>query len=304
MIKRIICVIQCIILFSAYISAQKAEKVCGTYTYIVPENVTLEEARVTALERAKIEALADKFGTIVSQNNSTIIKNNGESSKVDFFSLGGSDVKGEWIETLQDTCDVIYKDHVLIVKASVCGKARKIVNAGVNFASKILCNGLDQKNESDEFHSGDDLYLWFKSPANGFLAVYLIDESQNAFCLLPYRRNESGKVEVKANNEYLFFSKKAVPAQEQLFVDEYTLTCDQSMERNKIYIIFSPKQFTKANDEDDRSDTLPRQLSFKDFQEWLVKNRNYDKEMSMTIKNIIIKKVISTGGGALKGCRH
>ena len=291
MIKRIICVILCNFLFSAYISAQRVEKVCGEYTYTAPENVTLEEAKATALERAKIEALADKFGTIVSQNNSTIIKNNGESSKVDFFSLGGSDVKGEWIETLQEpTYEINYKDNVLMVKASVCGKAREIVNAGINFTAKILCNGIDQKNESDEFHSGDDLYLWFKSPAKGFLAVYLIDESQNAFCLLPYRSNENGKVDVKANKEYLFFSKKVVPTQEQSSVDEYTMTCDQSMESNKIYVIFSPNQFTKANDEDNKPNALPRQLSFKDFQEWLVKNRTHDKEMSVKVKNITIKK--------------
>ena len=205
--------------------------------------------------------------------------------------MGGSDVKGEWIETLQEPAyEISYKDNTLIVRVSVCGKAREIVNAGVNFAAKILCNGLDQKHESDEFHSGDDLYLWFKSPAKGFLAVYLIDESQNAFCLLPYRSNEDGKVEVKANNEYLFFSKKTVSEQEQSSVDEYTMTCDKSMESNKIYIIFSPNQFTKANDEDNKPDELPRQLSFKDFQEWLVKNRNHDKEMSVTVKNITLKK--------------
>lgn len=57
-----------------YISS-KIEKVHGEYTYHVPDNVSLEEGKRTALERAKIQALADAFGTLVSQNNSTIVKN-------------------------------------------------------------------------------------------------------------------------------------------------------------------------------------------------------------------------------------
>ena len=64
------------------------------------ENISLEEAKRIALERAKIQAIADEFGTIVSQSNTTLVSNrNGESSS-DFFSLGGSEVKGEWIETI------------------------------------------------------------------------------------------------------------------------------------------------------------------------------------------------------------
>lgn len=290
MIKRILCIVT-VLLFSACLSAQKVEKVCGEYTYVAPENVTLEEAKTTALERAKLEALAEKFGTVVSQSNSTIVNNNEDSSKVDFFSLGGSDVKGEWIETSQEpTYEVNYKDNTLIVKASVCGKAREIRNAGISFCAKILRNGLDPKYENDEFHSGDDLFLWFKSPAKGYLVVYLLDESQTVYCLLPYKSNESGKVEVKANKQYLFFSGKNASSDEQAQVDEYTMTCDHSVENNKIYLIFSSNEFIKANDMDDSMHALPRQLSFKDFQKWLVKNRTHDREMSVEVKNITIKK--------------
>ena len=83
-----------------FISAQKIEKVHGEYTYHVPDNVSLEEGKRTAIERAKIQALADAFGALVSQNNSTIVKNENGKSSVNFLSIGGSDVKGEWIETI------------------------------------------------------------------------------------------------------------------------------------------------------------------------------------------------------------
>ena len=84
------------------IFAQKTEKVTATYTYHAPENVSLEEAKRTALDRAKLSAIADEFGTMVTQTNSTIISNQGDQSDSRFLSLGGSEVKGEWIETTSD----------------------------------------------------------------------------------------------------------------------------------------------------------------------------------------------------------
>ena len=84
------------------IFAQKTEKVTATYTYYAPENVTLEEAKRTALDRAKLTAIADAFGTLVTQSNSTVMTNQNGKTDSRFFSLGGSEVKGEWIETTKD----------------------------------------------------------------------------------------------------------------------------------------------------------------------------------------------------------
>ena len=80
--------------------AQKMKTVEGEYTYHAPENVTVEQARRTALDRAMIQALADEFGTIVSQSNATRVENRNGHSDIDFLSIGGSEVKGEWIETI------------------------------------------------------------------------------------------------------------------------------------------------------------------------------------------------------------
>lgn len=48
------------------IFAQRVQKVTGNYTYYAPENVTVEEAKRTALDRAKQSAIADAFGTLVT----------------------------------------------------------------------------------------------------------------------------------------------------------------------------------------------------------------------------------------------
>lgn len=271
------------------ISAQKIEKVHGEYTYHVPDNVSLEEGKRIALERAKIQALADAFGTLVSQNNSTIIKNENGKSSVDFLSIGGSDVKGEWIETIgEPKFDIFYESNMLTIKVTIVGKAREIKNANIDFEAKLLRNGTEEKFESDEFRNGDDLYLYFKSPINGYLAVYLLDENtQQVFCLLPYKSSGEPAYKIVHDKPYIFFScQKAEENPNE--VDEYTMTCEHSMEQNTIYIVFSPNMFAKAFAEDG-SIGLPRQLPLKEFQKWLGKCKakaleTQEKKIAITIK--------------------
>ena len=76
--------------------AQKVKTVECEYVYHAPENMTLENAKRTALERAQIQAIANEFGTVVSQTNITNLSGSG----VDFQAIGMSEVKGEWIEDI------------------------------------------------------------------------------------------------------------------------------------------------------------------------------------------------------------
>jgi hypothetical protein len=280
--------------FSATLFAQKTEKICGEYKYFAPENVSEEQAKQIALDRAMQEALAEKFGTTVMQQNATTVKNENGKSDISFLSLGGSEVKGEWIETLKEPVyHTVYEQGMLVVSVSVCGKAREIVGAGIDFSAKILCNGVEAKFESDNFKHGDDIYLLFRSPVEGYLAVYLLDASQTAFCLLPYPNDAEGKVKIKAGKDYIFFSEKHADRTEMSIVTEYMMTCEKSSEQNFLYVIFSPNEFTKANDSDiheESSYVLPREVTFEEFQKWLAKNRGRDKDMKNEVKSLTIKK--------------
>ena len=271
------------------ISAQKIEKVHGEYTYHVPDNVSLEEGKRTALERAKIQAIADAFGILVSQNNSTIVKNENGKSSVDFLSIGGSDVKGEWIETIgEPKLDIFYESNMLTIRVCIDGKAREIKNAAIDFEAKLLRNGTEEKYESDEFRNGDDLYLYFKSPINGYLAVYLLDENtQQVFCLLPYKSSGEPAYKIIHDKPYVFFSCQKAE-ENPSDVDEYTMTCEHSMEQNTIYIVFSPNMFAKAIAEDGDAG-LPRQLPLKEFQKWLGKCKAKDTSIQEKKKVITIK---------------
>lgn len=279
-----------LILISMYSTAQRMRTICGECIYPAPSNVSEDEAEKTAIFRAKIQALADEFGTDLNQNNATVVKNDNGQSTIDFKSFSGSEVKGEWIEdTKEPEIQVSYEQGMLIVKARVCGKAREIIRASISFSAKLLRNGKEDRHEDSNFKSSDDLYLSFQSPVNGYLTVYLVDNDQNVFCLLPYARDNDGQVDIKHGLRYLFFDFKSASNIEKPIVDELSITCSKAIEHNQIYIIFSPNKFIKAND-NQITEGLPRELSYSDFQRWIIKNRNIDKEIQVSVKNIEISK--------------
>lgn len=280
---RILFSIFALLLPLATVRAQKTQKVSAEYTYYAPSTVSVEEAKHIALDRAKIQALADAFGTILSQNNTTVISNNNGQSESRFFSLGGSEVKGEWIETIgEPNYTINYQQEMLVIKVKVEGRAREFVNAGVDVITKVLRNGTELKFENYEFRSGDDMYLYFKSPIDGYLTVYLSDETTaKVYCLLPYKSSVEGAYSIEQNKEYVLFSIVHALPQEKALVDEYTMTCERDIEYNNIYVLFSPNQFTKANSNDPDNKLLPRELNYNDFQKWLVKNRKRDNQLTL-----------------------
>ena len=269
--------------------AQRVKEVSAEYTYVTSADVSVTEAKRTALERARLQALADEFGTTVSQTNTTQIKNtSGGKSSLDFLSLGSSEVKGEWLhDTRQPEYEIKFEDNNLIVHVTVSGKAREIVSAAVDISAFILRNGKERKFESEEFKDGDDLYLLFKSPVAGYVAVYLVDDAKTAYCLLPYSGDDDGQQPVEAGREYVFFDSGKAPEPELAAItDELTMTCSKAMEHNEVYIIFSSIPFVKAMN--GRADErLPRSLSADDFHRWLTKNRVKDK--NMVVVNRLIK---------------
>lgn len=277
-------------LVSASIFAQKTVKVEAEYTYIAPENVTLEQAKLTAFDRAKIQAIADQFGTIVSQSNSTYVENHNGNSNINFQSVGGSDVRGEWIETIGDPeYTISYEQNMLVVKVRVKGRIREITTSQIDLITQILCNGTTPQFERSEFRSGDQLYLRFQSPIDGYLVVYLVDHTaQMAYCLLPYSRSMDSVQKIEHDKPYLFFSSMDVPAGFRDVVDEYTMTCSGTMEQNDLYVVFSPNEFIKASSHR-LEESRPRELSKKAFEGWLSKIRTGNTYLQIINKLLTIK---------------
>lgn len=272
------------------LKAQKVHNVCGEYTYYVEGgNQTPNEAKRIALENARIQAIACEFGTVISQSTTQQeTASNGKESSY-FSQLSSSEVKGEWLEDVgEPKYEMSFVEDMMVVKCYVCGKAREMSNEAVEFTATILKNGTESKFADVNFHNQDDMYLQFKSPVDGYISVYLIDETQNAYCLLPYSNDADGQQKVKHNEEYIFFSTKKAQEEADL-VDEYTLMCTNEIERNQIYVIFSPNPFSKAADEG-IDDVQPHHLDFEDFQKWLTTRRKRDTQMGVKVMHLEIKK--------------
>lgn len=269
--------------------AQKTVKVEGEYIYRSGGDISIDNAKRIALERAQIETIANTFGTKINQYNSTKAINSGDKSDVEFLSLASSDVQGEWIETIgEPKYEISYEQDMLIVKCTVKGVVRELPASVVDLVAKVLRNGIEDRYESSEFKDGDDMYISFQSPVNGYLAIYLVDNEKNAFCLLPYRNQVEGIYDINANQRYVFFSEKSSQQEEKDVIDEYVLTCNGSEETNQIFLLFSTSKFSKANDLSVKED-LPRELSEKDFLSWLTKQRNQNKDIQVIKKILTIK---------------
>lgn len=268
--------------------AQQTKRVESSYIYRASDNVSVEQAKRIALERAQIEALTNTFGTNVFQQNSSVISNRNGESKVDFQNISTSEIKGEWIETVgEPEYKVSYAQGMLIVECQVKGIIRAIKNTPIEVKATILRNGTTDRYESLEFKSGDDLYVGFSSPVNGYLAIYLMDDMNNVYCLLPYRNQEDGIYKVKANTHYVFFSNECASVSGNGLVDEYVMTCAHNPEMNQIYIIFSPNKFIKAVD-CQSDEAVPRELKGSDFMKWLSKVRRNDTCLTLISKHIVI----------------
>ncbi len=277
------------IIYCGNCQAQRAKDISAEYTYVAPTNISITEAKRIAAERARIEALAEEFGTDISQTNMTQVKNSATESNVDFLSIGSSEVKGEWLrDTKEPEYDINIDGENIIIKVVVWGEAREIKKSSIELDVAILRNGTEKKFASEEFKNGDDMFVYFKSPTNGYVAIYLMDEENTAYCLLPYSGDNNGQFTIKGNESYIFFdSKQGKTDEERFLIDQLTLTCTKESEFNQIFVIFSPQPFTKAIDEQ-TGENIPRSLNSDDFQKWLTKNRLKDKDMTVVERMIKI----------------
>jgi len=281
------------VLWSLSMSAEKVKKVTAEYVYYAPENISVDEAKRIALERAKLQAIADEFGTVVSQTSSTRVMNDGSQSAVDFVSVGASEVKGEWVETLSDPVyDVLYENGQLAVAVSIKGSIRKFSTELIDFKVAALRNGTGDNCESTEFTDGDQLYLRFQSPVKGYLLVYLLDEAEKTvYQMLPYGSSVVPAWEIADDKTHILFSIEDAPYIFKGEVDEYIMTSETSKSFNDIYVLFSPEPMTRAlSSLAGESASAPKQLSAEEFRKWLNKNRSANPKLNLSVIPLIITK--------------
>lgn len=277
-------------IFGASVSygAPKEKTIEGEYTYTCDNKTSQKEGCRLALEGARIDALAKEYGTIVTQDLllSERIDSKGEDSK--FFSLSSSEVKGEWIgdEGEPEYKFSFDKDHNMVIHCKIRGKAREISNESVDFEALVLRNTNNKNGASTDFYDGDDLFMYFMAPVDGYVNVFLLLEDGNVYQILPYISDRKGEAKVKKGCEYVFFD----PDKQDRSLgtpNEFGIECKDEIEFNKIYVVFSPNYFSNPVTNAHSYGELPS-MTEEDFSKWLVKTRHKDPRLGVRQMNLKI----------------
>ena len=275
-----ISVIFLFIAFTCY--SQKTVEVCGEYRYQVPGEIPLNRAKQIAIDKARNEAIANEFGQVVSQSTNTTIHSSGTQSSIQSDSYASTESKAIWLsDTKEPEVSIVYENDVMVITASVCGKARELKTAEVELKMQVTCNGI----ETERFKNNEKVAIRFKSPVNGYVSIFFRDDNAGMiYCMMPYENEDGTAREVKSNKEYIYLSTEdpIYPYQE-----ETILVTDKTVEFDTFIIVFSKKDFSMPASE--AGEFVP-ELSVEDFQKWLRKNRINDETMQTIEKTIQINK--------------
>jgi hypothetical protein len=267
-----------ILVFAEGIFAQKLDlhKVTGESTVRVENNETYSNAKERAEELAKLDAIQKAFGSYIEQNTDISV----EGGKVNYNIMAGTKMKADWIKTTKirftdnDLTDKKSNDNSRWIKCNIEGLAREVtVRAKIDFLT-LRCPLLECS--SGEFKNNQQLYVYFRSPVDGFVSIF-IDEGDVTRRLLPYESmGVQSAIEVSGDKEYIFFDKNK-NTDFNLPVDEIELYTNNTEEHNTIYLVFSEEPFVKPllNESKLQQDhyVLPRSLPSSQFQEWLAEGR-------------------------------
>jgi hypothetical protein len=284
---------------------QKIYATQGSAKVKLEDHLSREETMEMAREQAVHTAIEGLFGSHISKDAFVDIEE-GESSVT---IKSDSEVKGEWLKTTKESFHEEtrkvkneegkgQKSEIWIV-CTIEGKVREITSPLINLDFQSLnCPTLDCA--TTDFENGDSFYLYFKSPENGYLSVYLADKEQ-AFRLLPYSSMPSDylhNVPVIADEEYILFYPDRTSDHFENFpyyyTDEISLDTEKEQEFYRLYLIFSPKPFTKPILEDEveivGEYTTPKFLTRRHFDVWVQDNRIFDTDFYYETLNLRVRK--------------
>lgn len=276
--------------------AQKTKRVHAEYTY-TSDNLDEgpKQAQQKAFLCARQEALREVFGERVDGETEYIESIDNGQESVYFRQRGGTMLKADWLKTVKEEVRSrsMTDEGYLIFTVYVEGMAREIEMAGVNFEYHVLRNGNKLENEDNRFHNQDRVYLMFKAPTDGYLAVYMTDDDR-AYCMLPYKEQSDGIYRIQHDQQYVFFSDEDAQPKERNYDLRLRMVTNKEREVNTLYIIFSQKPFTKKTDEEGNKISeklqLARNVDIDEFKDWLFKCQRQDVQMRVEKKSITINK--------------
>lgn len=299
-----------LLLFShLLLSAQKkVSEVHGVATIYLTGDMTINMAEKEAIRQAKINALAEKYGTTIAHSTHDYTHSTGTEIHSNFQTIGTTEVRGQWISDVKPPKVLQGFDETtrqIWCKAEVWGRARELKNDQVELDIQLLANGTEDVNATTTFKEGDRLRISLRSAAAGFVAIYLLDKANQTAQLLIPNPDEKGSnhpESILAKKKYLFFDS---------YEEEILLACSQpTIEYNQVYVLFSPENYSLPLNEE--IEGLSKSLTWDQvrdltkgkggefylldsvpegkFQDWLAKHRARDEHFQVNSIEISIKK--------------
>jgi hypothetical protein len=267
------------------------------------DHMSKEEAKEEAKQQAMINAIQSVFGAYVEKDADVDIMD----GKARFKIIGHTLVRGDWLKTISEKYNEekrkirgrSRKEYEVWISCRIEGKIREIdqPETALEF---IPLNCPDPVCRTYDFIDGESFYLSFRTPVDGFLSIYIADESKTVFRLLPYQKMPEdyiNSVPVEADIPYIFFLNEQghdyFTGFSYMMVDEIIMSTAQNQEYNDLFVIFSTSAFRKPllemGEEMENSFSLPKSLNLVEFEEWLADNRIHDpgflyKRVSLTVK--------------------
>ena len=264
----------------------------GFYSFPIPLNLSMQQARDLCIQKAKVNAIENAFGSVVMEGNAsyTVNKTTGDrlESNSTFNSISDVYVSGEWIEDINEPIiefKIIGNENW--ISTTVKGRVRELKKNPIMFKAKTLvCPKINC--ETEQYKDEQSLYLYFKSPINGYLSVYLdIPEESTTYRLLPYKsQKEMGSFQIKADKDYFLFDDSLKSNN----IDQFNFKLTTENESNKLFLLFSPEIPIEKPILINKSEEVPLSISSNDFQKWLQTLRKYNVELQVEYKYLTISK--------------
>ncbi len=163
--------------------------VTGSYEYYLPPDVSEKVGRTRALEQARLQALANAFGTFLSSTTAMNQRedSSGAAESINVFST--ADVAGVWVKTIEERVERRVVGDDIVLEAYVKGQARAREISAVEFDAEVgRVDDSERFIPASRFKDRERFDIRFVTPEAGYVAIYASDGVNDACRLLPRRR--------------------------------------------------------------------------------------------------------------------
>jgi hypothetical protein len=277
------------LLSTATLFAQKEKEVKASYSMELPKNITIEQLEQRCIEQARLKAIGDAFGLVLSE---TTVDNSQESNagfNNSFAVLTKTNVQGEWLrDKTEPQLNWEPSGKTLKLTVNVHGVVREFPKTGKAKIEIHLSNDSKMSNDITLFKDGQDLFASFQSSSKGNLSVFYVDHSSNeVYRLIPSAtNNDLNTVEVLSDKVYPLFQTVS-PFSDNRSIPALSLSIPngKDLQMDELVFVYSPKDIRKPS-LTYNADARMYLMKYSDFEQW--KTTSVQANSEAVIKSIAI----------------